>query len=71
MTAAPDFSTATWRKSSRSNGGGSACVMVSHVTDATGVKDSKLADRSPILPFATGAWSSFMRDVKRGRFDVP
>ena len=65
----PDFSKAVWRKSSRSNGGGSECVEVANVTDATGVRDSKLGSTSPILPFTTQAWSAFLTDVKTGRYD--
>ncbi|MGW1676468.1 DUF397 domain-containing protein [Saccharopolyspora sp. NPDC002376] len=66
----PDFSQAQWRKSSRSHGGGGACVMVARVPGAAGVKDSKLSSASPVLPFTTSAWSAFMRDVKTGKHDL-
>lgn len=65
-----DFSGAQWRKSSRSNGGGAACVMVAQVSGAAGVRDSKLGQASPVLPFTADAWTSFLRDVKVGSFDV-
>ncbi len=65
-----DFSGAQWRKSSRSNGGGAACVMVAQVPGAAGVKDSKLGEASPVLPFSADAWASFLQDVKVGTFDV-
>lgn len=67
---APDFGGAEWRKSARSNGGGAACVMVAQVPGAAGVRDSKLGEASPVLPFAAEAWASFLRDVKVGAFDV-
>lgn len=66
---APDFSDARWRKSSRSNGGGGACVEVAQVTDTTGVRDSKLGSTSPILPFTNEAWTAFLSEVKSGRLD--
>ena len=59
-----------WRKSSRTNGGGAACVMVARVPGAAGVKDSKLGEASPVLPFTADAWASFMWNVKVGTFDV-
>lgn len=65
-----DFSGAQWRKSSRSNGGGAACVMVAQVPGVAGVKDSKLGQASPVLPFAAEAWTSFLQDVEVGTFDV-
>lgn len=64
-----DFSGAQWWKSSRSNGGGAACVMVAQVPGVTGVRDSKLGEASPVLPFAAGAWASFLQDVKAGAHD--
>ncbi|MER5391895.1 DUF397 domain-containing protein [Saccharopolyspora sp. NPDC002686] len=70
MLSTPDFTQAQWRKSSRSNGGGGACIMVASVPGATGVKDSKLGSASPILPFTTETWSAFLRDVKSGKHDL-
>jgi len=67
---APDFSQVAWRKSSRSNGGGGACVEVAQVAEATGVRDSKLGDASPVLPFSSNAWSSFLEGLKSGSFDL-
>lgn len=40
MTAC-DHSSADWRKSSRSDGGGQHCVEVAFVADNTAVRDSK------------------------------
>ena len=64
-----DFTQATWRKSSRSGGNGGACVEVATIPAATGVRDSKLGDTSPILPFTSATWSSFLAQVKSGTFD--
>ncbi len=44
--------------------------MVAQVPGAAGVKDSKLGQASPVLPFAADAWASFLQDVKVGTFDV-
>ncbi|WP_084792171.1 DUF397 domain-containing protein [Actinopolyspora mortivallis] len=66
MTTA-DFTHARWHKSSRSNGGGGACVMVAHVPTATGVADSKLGQNSPVLPFSKTAWTSFLDTIKSDR----
>lgn len=64
-----DFTGAQWRKSRRSHGGGAACVMVAQVPGAAGVKDSKLGQASPILPFAADVWASFLRGVKAGTYE--
>lgn len=63
------FVGAKWRKSSRSGGNGGACVEVAATPAATGVRDSKLGDASPILPFTSATWSSFLTQVKSGTFD--
>lgn len=61
---APDFTQATWRKSSRSNGGGGSCIEVAAIPRVTGVRDSKLGHTSPILPFTSATWSSFLTQVR-------
>ncbi|MEU6130785.1 DUF397 domain-containing protein [Saccharopolyspora sp. NPDC047091] len=66
---APDFSQAPWRKSTRSNGGGGACVEIASIPGLTGVRDSKLGETSPVLPFGDGTWSTFLDSVKSGAFD--
>jgi Domain of unknown function (DUF397) len=59
----------TWRKSSHSQGNG-ACVEISFVPGATGIRDSKDPDGGHLSvdqrPFA-----SFLRRVKTGRLDRP
>ncbi|WP_461144861.1 DUF397 domain-containing protein [Salinifilum aidingensis] len=41
-------SSAVWRESSRSNGGGAQCVEVGFASGARGVRDSKLGEDSPV-----------------------
>jgi hypothetical protein len=37
----PDLTTATWRKSARSSGGGSNCVEVANLSGLIAIRDSK------------------------------
>ncbi|KKJ98542.1 DUF397 domain-containing protein [Micromonospora sp. HK10] len=55
-----DLSGARWRKSTRSNGGGGACVEVAdNLPGVVVVRDSK--DRcGPVLAFAPAAWRAFL-----------
>jgi Domain of unknown function (DUF397) len=64
-----DLSRAVWRKSSRSNGSGGACVEVAAVGVAIAVRDSKDPD-GPKLIFMSGTWEAFTRTVKARRFDL-
>lgn len=59
-----------WRKSSRSNGGGNCVEVALYGRGTSAVRDSKLGQASPVLPFTADAWTSFLRDVKVGTFDV-
>jgi hypothetical protein len=64
----PELSAAAWRKSSYSNQDGGECVEVAdNFPGLTPVRDSKDPD-GPALVFASGAWLSFVRGVKAGRF---
>ncbi|MGW0433387.1 DUF397 domain-containing protein [Micromonospora sp. NPDC003197] len=58
-----DLTGARWRKSTRSNGSGGACVEVAdNLSDVVGVRDSK--DRTgPVLVFGPAAWRAFVADV--------
>jgi uncharacterized protein DUF397 len=60
---------ARWRKSSRSNGNGGACVEVADLPDGSrAVRDSK--DRGgPSLLFTPDEWRAFVEGVKLGEFD--
>ncbi|MFF3819391.1 DUF397 domain-containing protein [Streptomyces bluensis] len=63
-TAAQDLSSATWRKSSYSDGQGGSCV---EVTDGfpsfIPVRDSK-RPAGPTLVFPAEGWASFVAAVK-------
>ncbi|TDB71107.1 DUF397 domain-containing protein [Micromonospora sp. KC723] len=63
-----DLTGAVWRKSTRSDNGGSTCVEVAtNLRDVVGVRDSK--DRQgPSLGFAPADWAGFVRAVRSGRF---
>ena len=64
MNRTPDLSTAVWRKSSYSDGGGTNCVEVADgYTGVVPVRDSKTpAARS--LVFGWSPWGSFVEAVK-------
>ncbi len=63
---APDFTSARWRKSTRSNGA-QACVEVASARGTAGVRDSKRGDRGPVLAFSRDQWVSFVAALKTGR----
>jgi hypothetical protein len=63
-----DLTRAAWRKSSFS-GSGNACVEVADLATGTGIRDSKLGDRSPVLSVTTAHWSAFTAGVRSGDFD--
>lgn len=59
-----DLSSATWRKSSYSDGSGGNCLEVAPGFEAiVPVRDSK-NPHGPKLAFRTAAWSAFIADVK-------
>ncbi|MBW4705432.1 MULTISPECIES: DUF397 domain-containing protein [unclassified Micromonospora] len=61
-----DLSGAVWRKSTRSDNGGSTCVEVAtNLPQVVGVRDSK--DRGgPVLTFAPAAWAGFVAVTRSG-----
>ena len=70
MSMVHDLSTASWRKSSYSNGDGGDCVEVAHgLPGVVPVRDSK-DPLGPALVFASEAWTAFVAGVKDGRFPV-
>ncbi|MFE6754454.1 DUF397 domain-containing protein [Streptomyces sp. NPDC057684] len=62
-----DLSSATWRKSTYSNGDGGLCVEVAQGHPVlVPVRDSKTArSGGPVLLFRTSAWAAFVADLKR------
>ena len=64
MRNSPDLSTATWRKSTYSGGGGNDCLEVvdGHPTHIP-VRDSK-APQGPVLTFRSRSWTAFVEDLK-------
>ena len=64
MNRTPDLTTAVWRKSSYSDGGGTNCVEVADgYPGIVPVRDSKVPD-GRVLVFRASSWSAFMEGVK-------
>ncbi|MFJ9108767.1 DUF397 domain-containing protein [Streptomyces sp. NPDC102283] len=60
MKRRPDLSTATWRKSSYSDGGDNNCIEVADgYPGLIPVRDSKVP-AGPVLLVATPAWAAFV-----------
>jgi hypothetical protein len=61
---------AVWRKSSRSDSNGGACVETARL-DGGGmaVRDSK-DQAGPVLLFSSDEWSAFIGGVQLGEFDL-
>lgn len=64
-----DDSVLSWRKSSRSSGGGNECVEVANVPGIVAVRDSKNPD-GPTLAFDRSEWAVFASRVKDGALDL-
>lgn len=65
----PDFTSAVWRKSTRSGDNGGACVEVAFLDTAVGLRDSKDKGRGPILVFTPEEWDMFIAGVRGGEFE--
>jgi hypothetical protein len=64
------FSSALWRKSTRSSPSGDNCVEVALDGGRVGVRDSK--DRGgSVLQFDAQSWQEFLEGAKSGEFDLP
>lgn len=62
----PEFTGATWRKSSRS--GNNGCVEIADLPDVVAVRDSKDLP-GPTLAFGRDAWAQFLAGVKADALD--
>ncbi|SDY23706.1 protein of unknown function [Micromonospora pattaloongensis] len=63
-----DLRGVTWRKSTRSSGGGNGdCVEVAAVHDVIAVRDSKQPDGA-VLMFDPAGWRTFIDGAKQGAF---
>lgn len=68
MRTAPDLSSASWRKSSYSDGQGGSCVEIAHgFPGLVPVRDSKDPE-GPALIFTTDSWAAFVTAIRRGAF---
>ncbi|WP_171110510.1 MULTISPECIES: DUF397 domain-containing protein [Streptomyces] len=64
MTHTPDLTTATWRKSSYSEGGDNDCVEVADGHPGiVPVRDSKAPD-GPLIVFGTASWTAFVTGMR-------
>jgi Domain of unknown function (DUF397) len=65
-----DLSRAQWRKASRSNSNGGACVEVArNLPGVVAVRDSK-DPHGPVLTVALARWRDLIADVKAGQHDL-
>jgi hypothetical protein len=65
---ASDLSHVTWRKSSRSNGGGEgACVEVAELLGRVAMRDSK-DPAGPVLAFTHAEWRAFLVGIRASDF---
>ncbi|WP_422768894.1 DUF397 domain-containing protein [Plantactinospora sp. WMMC1484] len=66
----PDLTNAAWRKSTRSDNNGGACIEVAELPHTiTAVRDSK-DHTGPVLTFTTVEWTSFIDGVKASGFNA-
>jgi Domain of unknown function (DUF397) len=65
----PDLSRAAWRKSSRSDNNGGACVEVADLGDTIAVRDSK-KPHGGVLRIPRHEWAAFVSGVKDGEFNL-
>lgn len=65
----PDFGSATWRKSSYSQGQNN-CVEIARKDGWVGIRDSKLGNESPVLVFTEAEWTAFQAAVRDDEFQL-
>lgn len=71
ITAEPDFTTASWCKSSHSTENNGECVEVAFVPRWVGVRDTKQLGHGPVLAFAAAEWDAFLAGARDGEFTRP
>ena len=64
-TAPADLSAATWRKSTRSSGGGGNCVEVAHLPGLIAIRDSK-NPAGPALIITPTAFDELTDAIRHG-----
>ncbi|MFI1709506.1 DUF397 domain-containing protein [Streptomyces griseoruber] len=64
MNRTPDLTSAVWRKSSYSDGGGTNCVEVADgYPGIVPIRDSKTPTAAPLV-FAAASWAEFAQGIK-------
>jgi hypothetical protein len=63
----PDLSAATWRKSTRSSGGGSNCVEIAQLPGLIAIRDSKNPEGRDLIVSHT-AFQELVADIRQGIF---
>ncbi|QHV86842.1 DUF397 domain-containing protein [Streptomyces sp. 604F] len=65
------LSAASWVKSSFSgNNGGNCLELAPAFPGLAPVRDSKIAETGPVLPFTRPAWASFVTAVQQGELSA-
>jgi Domain of unknown function (DUF397) len=68
-TAPADLSTATWRKSTRSSGGGSNCVEIAHLPGRIAIRDSTNPEGGKLI-VSRAAFRKLADDIRHGTFNA-
>jgi hypothetical protein len=64
-----DLSTANWRKSSSSSGGGQGCVEVAVIAGSVAIRDSKNPD-GPVHLVSPDSFRDLIFSIKRGDLNI-
>jgi hypothetical protein len=65
MNTAPDLTRATWRKSSRSSGGGSNCIEIAQISGRIAIRDSKNPEGAALL-VTSAVFRELTDGIRRG-----
>jgi Domain of unknown function (DUF397) len=69
-TAPPDLSAATWRKSTRSSGGGSNCVEIAALPSSIAIRDSKNPEGRKLI-VSRAAFVKLAEGIRHGALSCP